>query len=353
MSDKAKIYVAGVGMVTPIGADAAMTAAAVRAGISGYKYSDFYREDDEKIRMALVPEDVLENSLNADILSGEYTERQIRLLQLATVALAQLQPALPPDVKLPLFIAGPEQLIDGDQPISAVFLENLAKQTDVNLDLAMSRIISTGRAGGLATINLAFRLFAGSDAPFAIIGGVDTFCDGAVLETLMQDERLLVGKNKDGFIPGEGAAFLLLAKQPIPLHKNSNKIVCFYEAALGSEAGHRASTEPYRGDGLAAVLAAALDNAQTSKIKTLYSSMNGEHFFAKELGVAVIRNSESLDEKMKTEHPADCFGDVGAAFGPVIAGITAINLVNNKIGAPCVVCCSSDKDARSAVVMQG
>ena len=359
MNDQAnqpKVYIAGTGMITPIGANTAMTAAAVRAGVSGYRYTDFYVGDDEYVRMALVPEEALENSLNEETLTseyttGEYTARRYRLLQLAKLALEELKPALPQNVKLPLFIAGPEQLFEGDQPINGVFLQNLAKQTGVNLDLAMSRIISTGRAGGLAAVNLAFRFFASGEESFAIVAGVDTFYDGAVVQTLQKDERLLAGGNMDGFIPGEGAAFILLCKHKVPLHKNTDKIVCLYEAGLGNEPGHRASKEPYRGDGLASTVATALANAKTAKIKTLYSSMNGEHFFAKEHGVAMIRNSEFLEEHIKIEHPADCFGDLGAAFGPVAVGIIATHLLNNKIGSPCIVCCSSDKESRGAVVM--
>jgi len=351
MRDQPKVYIAGVGMITAIGADAPMTAAAVRTGISGYKFSDFALQSHERVRMALVPESVFETSLNTKIKIRRLGARQVRLLQLATVALAQLQPHLPPKIKLPVFIAGPEPRDEEAHALTPAWLENLARQTDVNVDIPMSRILSTGRAGGLAAIKLAFRLFDSTEATFALIGGVDTYYDNATLVKLVVEKRLLAGQNRDGFIPGEGAGFMLLAKHPLPLYKDSNKTVCLYEPGLGSEVGHRTSEQPYRGEGLAGVLAAALDNAQMGKIQTLYSSMNGEHFFAKELGVAVIRNSESLDKKMKTEHPADCFGDLGAAFGPVIVGITAINVVNNKIAAPCAVCCSSDRDQRSAVVM--
>ena len=350
MSEPAKIYIANVGMISPVGFDAASTAA-VRAGMSGYETTGFYLDEDDYIRMARVPQEALINSLPKAIDPEEFTARQIRLLQLATLALGQLQPTLPQDMKLPLFISGPEQLIDGDRPIDTGFLEMLTRQTGTNLDIASSRIISTGRAGGLAAIKLAFRLFASSDQNYVIIGGVDTFYDGQILQILLRDERLLAGGNMDGFVPGEGAAFILLSKSQIPLSHNSHRVVTLYEPGLASETGHRSSSEPYRGDGLAAAMATALDNAKTSKIKTLYSSMNGEHFFAKEHGVAMLRNSKMLEENMKIEHPADCFGDLGAAFGPVVTGLSGVHLLNNSSASPCIVCCSSDKEPRSAMVM--
>ena len=351
MSDKPKLYLAGTGMITPIGANTEMTAVAVRAGVSGYCTTSFYVSEDDHVRMALVPAEALEHCLNKDALANDYAARQMRMLRLATMALVQLGPLLPANAKPPLFLAGPEQLIDSDRPIHSGFLTDVITQTGVALNLPVSRIISTGRAGGLAAIDLAFRFFASSDESFVIVGGVDTFYDGRLLQLLLKERRLLVGGNMDGFVPGEGAAFILLSRHEAALSQMGKRAVCLYEPGVGAEAGHRASKEPYRGDGLAATVAHALDNAAVGKIKIWYSSMNGEHFWAKENGVAMVRNSDRLEEGIKIEHPADCFGDLGAAFGPVAIGVIAANIEKNKIMPPCLVCCSSDLAPRSAVVV--
>lgn len=356
MSDKPKVHLAAIGMVTPLGASAESTAAMVRAGVSACKYTGFYLEEDDYIRMGLVPDELLENCLSEERLTGDYknrkcTMRQIRLLQLAKVALTQLLPNLPKNVELPLFIAGPEPMVAGERLIDSQFIENLASQSGASINLAMSRVISTGRAAGLSAVNLAFRLFENSENNLAIVAGVDTFYDWESLQLLQQEDRLLGGGCKDGFIPGEGAAFLLVSKQKIALSKGNTKSICLYEAGTGNELGHRKSQHPYRGDGLAGALTAALNNAQIGKVKTMYSSMNGENFFAKEHGVALIRNSHLLDENISIEHPADCFGDLGAAFGPVAMGILAIHLLKNNVDSPCVICCSSDRESRSAMVM--
>lgn len=350
MSAQARLYVAGSGMITPVGANTVMTAAAVRAGVSAFQSTDFYLNDEYRIRMARVPREALNDSLNVEELPETLGNRQIRLLQLAALALRQLQPQLPQKLVPPLFLAGPEQLIEGDQPINRQFLELLVKETGVNLNLATSRVVSSGRAGGLSVVDLAFRFLAASDQPSVIVGGVDTFYDGHMLQLLHANDRLLAGGNADGFIPGEAAAFLLLSRDKIPF-RDTGQPVCLCEPGLASEPGHRFSKEPYRGDGLAQALAAALENAQTAKIKTLFSSMNGESFFAKEHGVAIVRNRPLLEEDIKIDHPADCFGDLGAAFAPVTLGMLAVYLTGRKLASPSVLCCSSDREARAAMVV--
>lgn len=353
MSEQPKVFIAGIGMITPIGANTTMTAAAVRAGVSAYRNTIFYVGEDDRIRMALVPSEALQAGPDSDSENTPkgYSARQNRLLKMAAIALAEVHPLLPPGLKLPLFLAGPEQLIDGDLPVNINFLAHLAKKVGVNLNLDTSRVISMGRAGSLAAIQMAFRYFATSSETHVLVGGLDTYYDGRLLQLLAEDERLLAGGNKDGFIPGEGAAFLLLSRKRVPLFHSVNRAVCLYEPGLGHEPGYRGSKVPYRGDGLAEALTQALANAQVGTIKTLYSSINGENFFAKEHGVALIRNRERLLDSMKVEHPADCFGDLGSAFGPVVAGIAAVHLLGNSAVAPGVLCCSSDRDARAAMVM--
>lgn len=351
MSHLPNIYIAGTGMITPLGANTAMTAYAVRAGICAFGETGFYLDEDNHVRMARVPQGALEHGLSREDFPDGYSARQIRLLQLAILALVDLLPKLPADTKFPLFLAGPEQLVEGDKPIDREFLKKLTEFTGIDLDLSMSRLISTGRPGGLAAVDLAFRLFASTEHEYAIVGGVDTYYDGRVLQTLLKDKRLLVGGNPDGFIPGEGAAFILLSKQKTTLHKDTQKTVSLHEPGFGVEPGYRGSEETYRGDGLASAVAKALANADVAKVKTLYSTMNGENFFSKEHGVAMIRNESRLDENMLTEHPADCFGDLGAACIPVILGIASFHLEQGHTSAPCLVCGSSDKEERAAIVM--
>ena len=76
MSGQAKVYIAGIGMITPVGADTAMTAAAVRARVSGYQASRHYNQQSQRITMAGVPDEVF-SSMQAEIDEDNgYSEQQ-------------------------------------------------------------------------------------------------------------------------------------------------------------------------------------------------------------------------------------------------------------------------------------
>jgi len=351
MSDKQKIYIAGVGMITPLGANVEMTAAAVRAEISAYQEIDYFDKDYNKIKMATVPDAALENCLNEVLLKGNLSAKQARLLQLATCALYELLPTLSNINKIPLFLAGPEQINVNDCGINKQFLENIVGQSDINIDLQNSRIISTGRAGGLNTIQLAFRCFESSDQDYVLVGGVDTFYDKAILDSLDSADRLLCGEAMDAFVPGEGAGFLLLTHRPELAAHYDERIVFLGEPGNGIETGHIMNEKPYRGEGLDQAFKQTLHNYNGPKIATIYSSMNGENYWAKECGVALLRNKAHFQDPITIEHNADCYGDLGVATGIVLAGIVTEKIKNGRSLAPSLIYCSSDREQRSAVVI--
>ncbi len=350
MSNTPKLYIAGMGMITPVGFDTASTAAAVRAGVSTYAETDYYDDEYNKIKMAVVPDEALENCLEEGLLQGELTAQKARMLQLAKLALTEIKPKLPKHTPLPLFLAAPEQTGESTQSLNRAFLENLALQTGINLDLEVCRIVSSGRAGGLSAIRLAFLYIESTSAKVVLVGGVDTFYDKERLETLVADKRLLCGEAVDGFVPGEAAAFLLLTNDPS--YMNVPSMPRIYEPGIGVENGHCHSKQTYTGDGLSSAMKVAISQADAPRIATIYSSMNGEHFWAKEYGVAVTRNRTALEEHVRHEHPAEFYGDVGAASGPLLVGLAAENFAHSESGCHCLVCCSSDNEFRGAIVLR-
>jgi 3-oxoacyl-[acyl-carrier-protein] synthase-1 len=340
-----RIFVAAVGMLTPVGFDSVSTAAAVRAGMSAYEDSSQYNKRFHQMRMALAPEDALP-PLNPELESVMgMSARQSRMLRLATPALQEAMGKVPLKEPPPLFLALPESIPEYSSTIGTSFLDHLIVQTGVAIDRKSSRIIATGRAGGLDVIDLVFKYFNASGKDVALVGGVDTYLDPLLLGVLDSENRVLADNIPDGFAPGEAAGFLLLVSERVVAKLPFKVKAALYSPGLANEKGHRFSEEPYRGEGLAEAFNKAIMNSNGAPISSIYASLNGENFGAKELGLASMRNKNAFITQVKVEHPADCFGDVGAAFGPILIGLTSFNPPGNYLGY-----CSSDQQSRAAIV---
>lgn len=340
------LSVISVGMVCALGNNSALVSAAVKAGLSGYAASDFFNRQNKEVVMAQVESETLLP------LSLEFSELNQKkpgytfIVRLAATALLDCLSEAARSYPLPIFMACPEVLPSKNPRVEPSFLHHLKALSQCNIDIANSRCIHEGRAGGITALDIAFKFFRATGREFALIGGVDSyrFFDSQ-LEYLDKANRLLAEGVADGFAPGEGASFILLASPQACEKYSLTPKLLLGRPGLSSEAGHRYSEAPYRGDGLSQAcrqaLAYATPNVTYSRI---YSSLNGESFGAKELGVAQIRNHPYFNDDLVVHHPADCFGDIGAATAPMLFGLIANN---EKI--PSVVCCSADGPLRGAV----
>ena len=109
---------------------------------------------------------------------------------------------------------------------------------------------------------------------------------------------------------------------------------------------------PYRGEGLAQAFQSLFGQLrQPDPVRTIWAGLNGESFWAKELGVAYLRNSQRFEEPVRMEHPADGLGDAGAALGPIMVGLAAEALHREYRRGPCLVYCGSDREQRVTVLL--
>lgn len=350
MSEKQKIFVVAVGMHTPIGLNTEMTVAAFNAGISGFAIADEHNKEYSPFTMSLIPEDSLP-PLNPDLENIGLTTRQRRMLRIATSAIAEIMDEHAFSEPLPLFLSGPESIPDCPTALRPDFIKLLSVQTGCKFNNEMSRTIATGRSGGLEAIDMAFRYLSASGADFALVGGVDSYLSLYLLGTMDMQDRVLAENIVDGFAPGEASGFLLLATVNGLKQLGKPAMCTLYVPGIAKENGHKYSDKPFMGDGLASAVYMAAQNSDIRNgINKIYSGMNGESYHAKEYGVAVVRNKQLFSEEFSHEHPADCFGDIGAAFAPVLIGIHAFTeKVSNE---SVLICCSSDMKLRSSIVAQ-
>lgn len=337
------VEIIATGMITSIGMNTEMTATSVRSGISGYQESGIINKNFNPMTLSLIPEDALPE-LEDELKKQNLTSRQQRMLRVATPAMEQLAESL--TAPIPLMLCGPEKLPGRRSVVSDKFLKQLKIQTKAPIDLKNSYVFPQGRASGFYALEAAMQALESGSEKQVLVGGVDSFLDLHLLGSLDREDRVLAEGVMDGFSPGEGAAFILLELA------NSSSKLKVYPPGIADETGHRYSKQPYKGDGLANAVTEAISSAPASTIKSVFASFNGEHFNAKEWGVAAIRNEKYIDDDFNIIHPADCYGDIGAATAPVLMALASIGIQQGYYQKPALVWASSEIEQRAAVYIE-
>lgn len=343
-----------VGMITAVGIGAKQTAASVRAGIARQADSSIYNKQFQPMKMALVPEEALPPLEPALESVPGLTSRQIRMLRLAGSALSEVMAEVPNPQRVPVLLGTAEAWPGRADPAGGKFLDHLAVQSKVSFDLSKSKMFPVGRAAGLYALQEALQRLKTGREEQIVVGGVDSYLDLYLLGTLDMEGRVLAEGVMDGFVPGEGAGFLLLRSATKPITGKA-PLAMVLGVATGTEKGHRYSEDIYRGDGLAATLQQLFRSVPQNreKVRTVYAGFNGENFWAKEWGVAYMRSQANFETDFRVEHPADCFGDPGAALGPITVGLAAIGMQKGYLKGSSLVWCSSDREPRAATLVQG
>ncbi len=338
MTTSNNMYIAGVGMVTAVGGNAKMTTAAVNAGISGYQASEFISTTGKPITMATVPDEVFDDLSFNLTRHHKFHSQHGHIIKMAILAMQDAYinscASTEQQAPMPLLLAMPESRIGVEQMPANVYIDNIIDFSDLPIDSKKVHRIHSGRTAGLALLTLAQRYLFEQNEDFVLIGGSDSPLDNVLLGQLETEGRLLFEGQIDAFAPGEGACFILLTRKPELAKKINDQIISLYPVGLASEPGHLTSELPYKGEGLDLAFKAALASSandahyQGNKIDTIYSSLNGESFWSKEQGVAITRNKYAFTENFAIEHPADCMGDIGAAMGTALLGLSAMHLLN-------------------------
>ena len=351
---KQQLYIAAMGMVSPIGGNVEMTSAAINAGISAYELSDFESDSGEPIKMALVPDEIIDEievETSLTLLEGNrFKARHDRISIMAAMAMQEACRGIESDKSVPLLMAKSEY--GYEQAELSSLTENIANNATLWKSGDINRSFYSGRAAGIEAISLIFDYLYEGDHDYFIVGGSDSYFDDHLINQLADSGRLLFSNNPDGFAPGEAAGYLVLTRKPDLALVNNGQMIALNTPGIADEVGHLNSDLPYKGEGLDQAFKRALINAQNKNVSTIYSSMNGEHFWAKELGVAQLRNQRAFSEDVAVIHPAENFGDIGAATSAVLLALAANDLWQDKQAKSSLVYASADNAKRGAIVIE-
>lgn len=351
------VYIADTGIITAIGEKTDQVYAAARAGISGYKAASYFTKDRQNMMLASVPDGALPALSDRLNLSGKRSFRDKRLLRMSLVAAIDAMKSYTETDPVPLIFSAPENYSGFDNSLNGQFITDLCEQSGLAIDIDNSRLIHTGRPGVIDALKLATHYLYDEGFNHVLIGGADSCQHSEYLAFLDADSRIRAQRinptqAEDSFFPGEGAAFLLLTRHPAQALKTAKHRIRLDAPGFGHESGHLYSEQPYRAEGLDQAVKQALANRQTPEqpVHLVYSSMNGENHWTKEFGVALTRNSEHFSEQLIIEHPAENYGDIGAATGAGLILMAHSRLLLDKPGC-CLVCSSADQQSRAAICL--
>jgi 3-oxoacyl-[acyl-carrier-protein] synthase-1 len=342
------VVVLSAGAVTPIGLSLDETAAAARSRTANLREIDWHDGRFDPFVVGSVPDDGLPDLAEA-LAAQPCPQRTARMLRLAHVALAEAMTPVPDSAAPILLLLGLPEHHARQRIEPRTFMKQLQLQTGARFH-ASSLAVPRGRAAGLMAIHQAMTKLEGG-AEFVLIGGVDSLIDLYVMGTLDLQGRIRNSSNPDGFAPGEGAAFLLLSTADTAKQLGVSPLAQIASCGIGFENGHLYADEPYAGEGLAAVFAAMFEEPPQQPIGSVYASFNGERYWGKEFGVARLRSSAHFAEPLQMEHPAESFGDLGAAHGPMMVALAAHGVAAGYRRAPSLVYASSDHGDRAALLL--
>jgi 3-oxoacyl-[acyl-carrier-protein] synthase-1 len=187
---------------------------------------------------------------------------------------------------------------------------------------------------------------------FALVAGVDSLCAPAQVRSLVRAGRIL-SPLTDGAVPGEAAAFALVARTDDPLTDVATSVQ-LEAVGLKRAATPFTHSGPVSGDALTAAFRMLRDGG-ASRVHRVIAAHSGEGYFGRSFAHAYLREVEMMPEPLTVELIADRVGDVGAAAG-ILALAFAVYLMvqDRRNGASRALAYSeSDTGEVGAAILEG
>lgn len=342
------IHVVALGASTPVGRDAWSSAAAVRAGISGFTQHPYMIDTaGEPMRAAIAP------WLDIDVMGVE--RFKALLFPAIEQALDPITKIQAPELRVALSLGLPAQrpgLAANFQPDLMNALAGKYRDT-----FAAVAAFPNGHAAGLLALEAAVRqiLQGGFDA--CVVAGVDSYLEPETLEWLEDCDQLHGAgplNNAWGFIPGEAAGAVLIMRQDFMERLRLNSLARLIGVGSAFEPKRIKTETVCIGEGLTQAFRAALQNLPGgAKISDVYCDMNGEPYRGDEYGFTCLRTKEFFESASDFTAPADCWGDVCAASTLLYLQLACIaGMKGYANGHLALVWASSEAGDRAAAVIE-
>jgi 3-oxoacyl-[acyl-carrier-protein] synthase-1 len=316
----------------------------VRAAITGFAESAFYQDTPEPVPL-LAAQAPLEQPLNE-------TRLLDRLASLAAPALSECLESSGLDLhRTPLLIGVREPF--RDIPGRRIRVEELPRALGaLHPD---SAVIPEGNAAALRGVARARELLASGRSRACVVGGVDSFLNVDDLRRFEGTYRIKREGIAQGFIPGEGAAFVAVnSPGEAPDRYHWGDVIGVGLATEDPAVSVLGDGQP-TGRGLIRALRATLADAaiSDSDVGFRVSDTNGEYYRGMETALAFSRIYRSPRERLDLWVPAACTGETGAAAGALMIVLACLGWSKEYAPGPVTMCeASSDSGFRAGCLVR-
>lgn len=330
----APLRIAGSGMCCAVGTSGPAARAAIRSGLSRFTESHFVDTMGTPITTASLP------------LGNVWGARRIRMMVGAVVSECLAgQPAVAPNRTALLLLVG-----DRARPGYNAKWEAAAEAAchgALGGTPAGQQLITASRVGLAIALEEARHRLEDDDIDNVILAAVDSYLTARTINHMLQCERVLGDEARDGFIPGEGAAALLLTSAD-PASDGWHVL----GVGRATEPARIDNEEPMRADGLTAAMRKALMDSKLnlSEVDFRIADIAGESFYFREAGMALSRVFDQPRTQFPVLHITDAVGETGAAIGPL--SLAYLIGVAQYHGQRAIFHLSNDDGQRAAVVVE-
>ncbi|MCC7157545.1 MAG: hypothetical protein IT161_23395 [Bryobacterales bacterium] len=343
---EASVDIVGIGARTPVGLHAAAASAAVRAGISRLGQHPFMIDQ---------VGDPMPGALDSRLDPRAWGPQ--RLASIAETALREACEPLAGRARLraPLYLALPEARPGFSVDDAYAVRSAIATLPGLPIEITEVRLIPEGHAAGLSALATAFQYIRAGASDACVVGGVDSYFHPDTMEWLDANRQLVGAVSRSGFVPGEGAGFCLVMAEHARLRLGLPVLARLLAVATGRETKLIKTPAICLGEGLTATVREAVgDLALPSEtIHAIICDMNSERYRGEEWGFVCLRLGHYFDDPTGYLGPADCWGDMGAASGPLflVLGCQSTARGYSK-GSRTLLWASSEGGLRGAAVLE-
>jgi 3-oxoacyl-[acyl-carrier-protein] synthase I len=325
------LAIQSLGTFTSVGGDVPMTMASLLTQFQAFDDLAALASDGEPLTGAATP------------LSPRLTG-VARLGALGLLALRECAAAAQPGAPLPVLVCAPDP---ADLQISpGGLLELVTADAGIAVDRQQSRVFARGRIAVLEALIAARTLLTTRRATGCYLVGVDSLVMGDRPRRLVQQGRVLDGNSVDGFVPGEGAAALLLTA-------DGKGLAVIAGLGTGAEPAGGNEELPVTGAGLheAALRALAESGTPGTQLAAVVHDVSGVHRDFEELLLARTRPPMDVAQQAQVYAPALSVGEIGAAAGPLALAMLAFFIQQGVVDGPGLCLFRSSDQARGAAAV--